>query len=159
MYYDTKLSFGLRSAPKYSTRSPTAWSGVSVQCIFHYLDNHIVLSPPDSSRCEHDLNVLQEVCCKLGVPLASHKCEAPATRLTFLGIEINTTRGLLRLPAEKLGRLRSLLQEWGDRKVCVTRELESLIGILNHACKVIRPGRLFLRKMIDLLTATRGSAA
>ena len=89
----------------------------------------------------------------------SHKCEAPATRLTFLGIEINTTRGLLRLPAEKLEQLQSLLQEWGDQKVCVTRELESLIGILNHACKVIRPGRSFLRKMIDLLTATRGSAA
>ena len=101
--------------------------------------------------CERDLNVLREVCGELGVPLASHKCEGPTTRLTFLGIEIDTTRGLLRLPAEKLGRLRSLLQEWGDRKVCVRRELESLIGILNHACKVIRPGRSFLRRMIDLL--------
>ena len=30
VYYDTKLPFGLRSAPKYSTQSPTAWSGVSV---------------------------------------------------------------------------------------------------------------------------------
>ena len=95
--------------------------------------------------------MLREVCGELGVPLASHKCEGTTTRLTFLGIEIDTTRGLLRLPAEKLGRLRSLLQEWGDRKVCVRRELESLIGILNHACKVIRPGRSFLRRMIDLL--------
>ena len=30
VYYDTKLPFGLTSAPKYSTRSPTAWSGVSI---------------------------------------------------------------------------------------------------------------------------------
>ena len=43
--------------------------------------------------------------------------------------------------------------------MCVRKELESLISILNHACKVIRPGRLFLRRMIDLLTVTRGSAA
>ena len=68
-------------------------------------------------------------------------------------------RGLLRLPAEKLERLRTLLQEWGDRKVCMRKELESLISILNHACKVVRPGHSFLRRMIDLLTTTRGSAA
>ena len=42
--------------------------------------------------------------------------------------------------------------------MCVSKELESLIGILNHACKVVRPGRSFLRRMIDLLTTTRGQA-
>ena len=155
VYYDTKLPFGLRSAPKIfnAVADGLEWCirQRGAQCIFHYLDDYIVLGPPDSSRCERDLNVLREVCGELEVPLASHKCEGPTTRLTFLGIEIDTTRGLLRLPAEKLGRLRSLLQEWGDRKVCVRRELESLIGILNHACKVIRPGRSFLRRMIDLL--------
>lgn len=31
------------------------------------------------------------------------------------------------------------------------RELESLFGFLQHACRVIRPGRSFLRRMIDLL--------
>ena len=31
------------------------------------------------------------------------------------------------------------------------RELESLIGLLNHACKVVCSGRSFLRRMIDLL--------
>ena len=163
VYYDTKLPFGLRSAPKIfnAVADGLEWCirQRGVQCIFHYLDDYIVLGPPGSSRCEHDLNVLREVCRELGVPLALHKCEGPATRLTFLGIEIDTARGLLRLPAEKLERLRTLLQEWGDRKVCMRKELESLIGILNHACKVVRPGRSFLRRMIDLLTTTRGSAA
>lgn len=59
--------------------------------------------------------------------------------------------GELRLPAEKLQRLRSLLAEWGDQKSCSRKELESLIGLLNHACKVVRSGRSFLRRMIDLL--------
>ena len=31
------------------------------------------------------------------------------------------------------------------------RQLESLIGTLNHACKVVRCGRSFLRRMLDLL--------
>ena len=47
--------------------------------------------------------------------------------------------------------MQTLLSEWGDRKVCERRQLESLIGTLNHACKVVRCGRSFLRRMLDLL--------
>ena len=35
--------------------------------------------------------------------------------------------------------------------MCNQRELESLIGILNHACKVVCPGQSFLRCMLNLL--------
>lgn len=35
--------------------------------------------------------------------------------------------------------------------MCSHRELQSLVGLLNHACKVVKPGRSFLRRMIDLL--------
>ena len=46
--------------------------------------------------------------------------------------------------------------------MCLRRELESLIGSLNHACKVARPGRTFLRRtffeeVIDLLLAAEPS--
>ena len=64
---------------------------------------------------------------------------------------IDTVAGELRLPPEKLQRVRDTLGRWGDRRACSRRELESLIGLLNHACKVVRPGRSFLRRMIDLL--------
>ena len=97
------------------------------------------------------LSVMRQACVELGIPLAEHKTEGPATRITFLGIMIDTTAGQLSLPPEKLARVQSLLADWGDRKSCSKKELESLIGTLNHACKVIRPGRSFLRRMIDLL--------
>lgn len=38
---------------------------------------------------------------------------------------------------------------------CTRKELESLIGYLQHACKVIPQGRTFLRRMINLLSAFR----
>ncbi len=41
----------------------------------------------------------------------------------------------------------------GDTKVTL-RELQSLIGLLNFACKVILPGRAFLRRLTNL---TRGT--
>ena len=33
------------------------------------------------------------------------------------------------------------------------RELLSLIGSLSFACKVVKPGRMFLRRLIDLSTS------
>ena len=87
----------------------------------------------------------------LGVPIAEHKRNGPTTCLVFLGITIDTLEGELHLPEEKMDRLWSLLQSWGDRETCTKKELESLVGSLNHACKVVRPGRPFLRRILDLL--------
>ena len=38
----------------------------------------------------------------------------------------------------------------GKKKVCHKKELLSLIGLLSFACKVVKPGRIFLRRLIDL---------
>ena len=45
----------------------------------------------------------------------------------------------LRLPQEKLGQLKVMIQDWKARKFCSKRELLSLIGRLQHAClKVVQ---------------------
>ena len=58
----------------------------------------------------------------------------------------------LRLPAEKLAQLIADLYSWCNRRSCTKRQLLSLIGSLSHASRVIRPGRTFLRRLIDLST-------
>lgn len=61
----------------------------------------------------------------------------------------------IRLPDDKLARLRLTIQKWKTRKSCTKRDLLSLIGQLNHACKVVRYGRTFLRRMINLSTCAK----
>ena len=90
------------------------------------------------------------VCAKLGFPIADHKLEGPATTISFLGISINAAQGVLRLPQEKLSRLKSLILSWLQKKSCHKRELLSLIVQLQHACRVVHSGCSFLRRMIDL---------
>ena len=151
------LPFGLRSAPKIFNAVADALHWHLERCgivnLHHYLDDFILVGPPPphSSQCKRELDLLGQECARLGVPIATHKTVGPSARLTFLGIEIDTLKGELRLPEEKLHRLQLLLSEWGDRKTCTRKDLESLIGHLNHACKVVRSGRSFLRRMIDLL--------
>ncbi len=157
-YIDPMLPFGLRSAPKIFSAVADAFAWhlhqIGIPDVDHYLDDFIVLGPPLSPLCQQYLHQLQTECSLLGIPLAAHKTEGPTTCLTFLGIEIDSVAARLRLPADKLERLTLLLHEWAFKRSCLQKELESLIGLLNHACKVIRPGRSFLRRMLDLLHAT-----
>lgn len=85
------------------------------------------------------------------MPLATEKLEGPSHCLNFLGIEMGTIACELRLPADKLGRLKTSLALWSTRRSCRRRHLESLIGTLQLACRVVKAGRAFLRRMIDLL--------
>ena len=132
-----------------------------IRFIQHYLDDFIIMAPPHSDECQRAIQTLDEVCAQLGVLMAPHKQDFPTTRLIFLGIQIDTVSGELRLPEEKLQRLRTLLQEWGSRKTCQRKQLESLmkIGLLSHACKVVHSGRSFLCRLRDLLhTRLKGNS-
>ena len=159
IYLDGMLPFGLRSAPKIFNAVADAleWcvSSRGVANIFHYLDDFAVVGPPDTESCHQDLMILKQVCTELGVPLAPDKQEGPSTTIVFLGIVIDTVKQELRLPEEKLGRLQASLIEWEKRISCTRKELESFIGVLQHACRMIKPGRSFLRQAIALLSVTK----
>ena len=87
------------------------------------------------------------------MPVAPDKTEGPSTCLIFLGIELDTSRGHLRLPRDKKERLLAAIAKWtggrSPRRSGTKRDLLSLIGLLNHAAKEVRPGRAFIRSLID----------
>ena len=62
-----------------------------------------------------------------------------------------------RLPKEKLEKLKSMLKDWINKKKATKRDLLSLIGFLSFACKVVKPGRMFLRRLIDLSTTVKSN--
>ena len=110
----------------------------------------VLSAPSDSHECRDALKSVLETSARLGVPIASHKTEGPASVITFLGIELDTEACTLHLPEEKLVQLKREILRWQGRRSCTKRELLSLIGHLQHACCVVRPGRSFLRRMIAL---------
>lgn len=160
VYLDKALPFGLRSAPKLFSAVTDAMMWVlrdrGVQMALHYLDDFLVLGPPDQPTCAEALSTTLALCEELGFPVAEDKTEGPAAVITFLGIEIDTLRQQVRLPLDKLHRLTSTLAGWmghterpTPRSSVKKRELLSLLGLLHHAATVVRPGRAFLRNLID----------
>ena len=101
------------------------------------------------------MDVMQSLFSELGVPLAVDKTVGPSTKVTYLGIEIDSVAQSVKLPDDKYSKLMSLLQDWTVKKKCTKRELLSLIGSLSFACKVVKPGRMFLRRLIDLSTSVQ----
>ena len=89
------------------------------------------------------------------MPLAEEKLEGPATRLEILGITVDSVAMQLSLPERKMQELKTLLRMWQGRKTATKRELQSIAGKLQHAAKVVRPGRCFVRHIYDL-TAVKG---
>ena len=159
-YSDAALPFGLRSAPKiFSAVADTlAWAMFSngVEFFIHYLDDFLIFGPPQSDTALTSLTTALRTCSQLHFPVAADKTAGPSTILVFLGILINTSDGSLSLPPEKLSRLHTLLQQWQNRKVSPSkRELLSLLGVLSHAATVIRPGRAFVRNLIQASTCTK----
>ena len=86
VFADPMLPFGLRSAPKIFNAIADAleWHLKSrgIAHLFHYLDDFTILGSPNSDECTRSLTVMRQVCTELGIPLADHKTEGPATRVS-----------------------------------------------------------------------------
>ncbi len=156
LYVDTTLPFGLRSAPMIFSALADALAFIirskGVQGLDHYLDDFSLVCPPQSPACQLWLDISLQVCEELGFSVVSKKTEGPATQINLLGIEIDSAHMELRLPRQKLQKLQEIVEQWRHRKSCRKQDLQVLASHLNHACKVIRPGRRFLRGIFGLLS-------
>ena len=156
IYIDKALPFGLRSAPLIFTAVADALQWImqrkGVSYVDHYIDDFITAGRKQSEECSNNFTIMHEICEATGTPVEAAKSESPTPVIGFLGIELDSEDMESRLPAEKLKRLVQTLSEWRGKKACRKRELLSIIGFLSHACKVIRPGRTFLHRLIDLST-------
>ena len=154
-YVDRALPFGLRSAPKIfsAVADMMVWVlyNAGIEHLIRYLDDFLFLVAPHSDDGAKVCSLAMSVFSKLGVPVALHKTEGPACIITFLGICIDTIAGELRLPQDKLHRLKKLIKVWSTKRASTKKELESFLGHLSHAATVVRPGRTFLRELFALL--------
>ena len=117
-YQDRALPFDLSSAPLTFTAvaDGLAWAMLcsGIPRLAHYLDDFIFWAPDASSGLQ-DLLSAVELATRLGLPVEPSKVEGPSTSLTFLGIEVDTVSRELRLPKDKLLRLKGVIEEWRAR--------------------------------------------
>ncbi len=154
LYYYTRLVFGCRSSPKIFDNLSQAlcWIATNVygiDNILHLLDDFLTI---DSSEQEGQatmaklLNMFQ----RLAIPLALHKTTGPVKCLEYLGVILDTDNMQARLPTEKVERIVELMASLQNRRKVTKRELLCIIGHLNFAMQIIKPGRAFISYLLQL---------
>ena len=115
-----------------------------VRAVLHYLDDFLLLGAPGSPECQDALQITLETCTQLGIPLTLDKVDSSTPRITFLGVELNSSNMALALPADKLVKLRRLLHKFQGAKTVSDHEaFDSLVGHLVHASNIIPLGQAF----------------
>jgi hypothetical protein len=115
----------------------------------HILDDFIFLSPSEQV-CQHYLQQFFSLAELLSIPVNHKKTVMPSTCVIVHGIEVDTVSMQARLPQDKLEAAVNLVRAYRRRRKVTLRELQSVIGTLAFACKVVIMGRPFLRRLIDL---------
>ena len=156
-YVDLVLPFGLRSSGAIFNKFASLVRWIIIHHYQHsdivnYSDDFFAVLDTQMAHAIAQLDNIIQAFQDLNIPLAEDKIEGPSTLLTYLGIVINSLRMTIEVPDEKLLETTISLNKWYKRRTCTKRELKSLIGKLGHICKVVRPGRMFSRRLIDLST-------
>ena len=73
------------------------------------------------------------------------------TRMIFLGVMFDTWALTLSVTPERLTEILGLLEEWGNRGRASKKEVQRLIGKLNFIASCVRPGRVFMSRMLTCL--------
>ena len=155
-YYERVLPFGLRSSPFIFNCVADALEWIlshefSIHGLLHYLDDFLNVASPSRKHAQLQLDIILQVFKYLGVPVATEKVDGPCQVITFLGIILDTVLLEARLPTDKLQDLRQEITRLLASTWTTVRDLESFLGKLAFAARVVTPGRTFTRRLWDLL--------
>ena len=153
-YEDNCLCFGLRSAPYLYTQITEfivrTMNRLGVTDVYGYLDDFIVIGQSEL-ECKTSMSTLIDLLQDLGFVVAWKKVVIPSQVVTYLGIELDSVSMQLRLPQCKVVRLKSLIYDFAGKDKCTLKDLQVLGGHLSHASTVVRGGRTFSRRIINLM--------
>ena len=160
-FTDNCLCFGLKCAPWLFTQLTEfvirAMNSRGFYNVFGYLDDFLAMGNTESD-CRQALDVLANLLLYLGFDLATEKIVNPSTVVKYLGLEIDSIEMELRLPQDKLDKLVNVVSQFASesRKTATKHDLDSLCGVVSHASQVVRGGRTFSRRMINLANSVTG---
>ena len=150
---DKCLPFGAKFSPGIFHRLTQAVRRMMLRRGYNivvYLDDFLIIEK-SRERCLEAQQCLIQLLRMLGFSIAWEKVEGPTQILTFLGVSIDTLKDELVLPEGKLHEFEMLVDEVLSCTRISLKKLQSLAGKLNWASSVVRGGRTYLRRILDVM--------
>ena len=122
-----------------------------------YIDDFLLIVPEENSQHLWDFftrNVVEKAGLQLS-KTAGHLCP-PSEVFIGLGIEFDLVQNEVRIPESKLEKIATLVQKWSGYFLANRKQLQELLGYLNHVSQCIRVGRLMVSRMLHDLRVAYG---
>ena len=117
-------------------------------CI-NYIDDYVLFG--NEAACSAAFIRLQELLTELGLDISTHKNVSPSTKVTCLGVLVDTENFTVSVPPEKLEEIKNLCRSWDKKSKCTKNQLQSLLGSLLYVSKCVRQSRFFLNRLLHTL--------
>ena len=152
LYFDTRCPFGLRSSATICQRTTRAvihvftLEGYSADV---YLDDFYGAEYPSVAPAA--FVCLQELFEELGLQSSPEKDCQPSTRMVCLGILVDTEQMVFEVPQDRVFDLQAELSQWTNLTTFSKRQLQALLGKLSFVTACVRPGRIFMSRLLNRL--------
>lgn len=152
-YMENFLPFGLSTAPFIFNLFAEAihWMLQSYSIYWqrseHYLDDFIAVVPLDTNL-QAMSNEYIRLTDALGIPRNESKDEA-GTKVTVLGLEVDTDKFVLRVPKDKVLRAAATTSAALKHNSMSMLEVQSLAGFLSFCAPAVQLGWVFMRRIWD----------
>jgi hypothetical protein len=162
LLWDTRLPFGLRTAPEVADRvtaalSRRARSVGGVQRLAAIVDDFTFFSQCQE-QCAVDWRWFMADCKQLGLAMNQPKSAPPAQRQKVVGVVFDSVDMSASLDADKVAALKQRLLAMQGQRKCTVAQLRSLLGHLYYASRVVFAGRTFVFHLAALLRSAHGKA-
>ena len=151
-YLDTCLPFGFRHGSGIFQRLSDAIRFIMKSQgydVINYIDD--VIGFGTISTAKPSFEALKSLLHKLGLDISFKKLVTPTTKVTCLGVDVDTVDFTVSIPDQKLTEIIQICNNWTEKSQCTKKELQSLLGALLYVSKCVKSARFFLNRMLDTL--------
>ena len=158
LYCEVAMPFGARASSYHMQRIALAivkilqTRGVNARM---YLDDLIILSH-SRAQADRDFKCARQLFRDLGLPEALDKAQPPAQKVKWLGVHIDAANLCISMPTEKIQQVTTRVNEMANRRSTTRHHLQSLLGLILHVSKCVRPARIFVGRLLEALRGAKG---
>ena len=153
-FIDTKIPFGLRHGAQYCERVTTAvCHAAKVQVgadVAAYIDDMGGVAPDDEEFAKKQFRAVCNTVTSLGLDLAPDKCIGPARVMSWTGTTFDTVAMTMRIDESKIDESLEMAKVFMTRNDITIKDLEMLLGKLQHCLKFCPGGRRFLNRLLKM---------
>lgn len=97
----------------------------------------------------HSFEMLIRLMRDLGRDIAHDKTTKPTQIIEVLGVWFDVVKKIIAISPDRLSEILSLLEVWRFKSHATKNEMQSLIGKLQFIAKCVRPGRIFILRLLN----------